>query len=340
MAFVGMDPERVRRIAEQLRQSSVRITTIGEDIQRLIDQSVGGWEGVDYQDFTGGWSGQHRLTLQTAATGMETMATSVLEDVAEQEIASGIMPGGPGSSLPPGSVPPGLLDTLSAANLLKGGLSALTGMGTGLWQLYNLNKMRGLLPGVELAAKELAFLRNNIGHGPALAQLAAKYGLTEAQIMAKAGTLSKLTAPLKSPLVAKLGTALAPLAIAGGGYEIYNAITGDGPVDDRIAQGISGGAGIAGGVATIAMAAGLVSNPVGWAIIGGTAVVAGGAWVYQNWDKVTGALDTVGDGIAHGYDVVSDTVSDGLDAAGDALEDVGGGIKDAGGKVLGALGFG
>jgi hypothetical protein len=107
MAFVGMDPERVRRIAEQLRQSGVRVATIGEDIQRLIDQSVGGWEGMDYQDFTSGWSGQHRLTLETAATGIETMALSVIEDIAEQEIASGITPGGPGSVLPPGSVIPG-----------------------------------------------------------------------------------------------------------------------------------------------------------------------------------------------------------------------------------------
>jgi uncharacterized protein YukE len=107
MTFVGMDPQRVRRIAEQLQQQGTRITTVSEDVQRVIDQSVGGWEGVDYQDFSGAWSGQHRLMLTSAAEGVGTMATSVLEDIAEQEIASGIMPGGPGSAFPPGAVPPG-----------------------------------------------------------------------------------------------------------------------------------------------------------------------------------------------------------------------------------------
>ena len=106
MAFVGMDPERIRRVADQLRQSGVRLATINQDVQRLIDQSVGGWEGVDYQDFSGSWNGQHRLTLQTASDGIDLMATSVLEDIAEQEEASGIVPGGPGSVLPPAVTPP------------------------------------------------------------------------------------------------------------------------------------------------------------------------------------------------------------------------------------------
>lgn len=107
MAFVGMDPERIRRVAEQLRQNSHQLTMVNEAVQRLINQAAQAWEGQDTVDFSDAWSGQHRLTLQQCAQQLDQMSSDAVEQIAQQETTSGIIPGGPGSALPPGAVPPG-----------------------------------------------------------------------------------------------------------------------------------------------------------------------------------------------------------------------------------------
>lgn len=106
-SFVGMDPEAIRRVADALQQSALQLGIIQDTIQRLMNEGISGWEGADAADFTYSWEGEHRASLQTAMAAMEKMALDVIEDIAEQEKASGIIPGGPGSVLPPGSVVPG-----------------------------------------------------------------------------------------------------------------------------------------------------------------------------------------------------------------------------------------
>ena len=107
MAFVGMDPERIRKVAEQLRQSSHQLTMVNEAVQRLINQATQAWEGQDTLDFSDAWTGQHKLTLQQCSEQLEQMSTDAIEQIAQQEKTSGITPGGPGSALKPGDVIPG-----------------------------------------------------------------------------------------------------------------------------------------------------------------------------------------------------------------------------------------
>lgn len=109
------------------------------------------------------------------------------------------------------------------------------------------------------------------------------------------------------------------------------------------------------GAAGLLVAAGLVSNPVGWAILGAGAVWAisdllidgnvtetiwngatdAAGWVWdKGGDVVSGAADLAGD-LADG---AADLAGDVLDAGGDLLGDAGDAVSDAAGDVLDAGG--
>lgn len=142
------------------------------------------------------------------------------------------------------------------------------------------------------------------------------------------------------------GKAFLPLTMVTGGLD---AITGGGYDGARgVTTRVLGGAGALGAGA---IAFGLASNPVGWAIAGG-AVALYTAWsvgnfVYDHWDDITDfggkALDwgkdrlsDAGDALSSAADYGRDRLADAGDAVGDAANWVGGTVSgglDALGKI-------
>lgn len=80
---------------------------------------------------------------------------------------------------------------------------------------------------------------------------------------------------------------MGPVGVVTGILDIRSAVFDDSQsTGHRWAQGVGGAATLAGGATTVLMVAGLVSNPVGWAVLAGTGAVAIGTWTYRNWDTV------------------------------------------------------
>lgn len=171
--------------------------------------------------------------------------------------------------------------------------------------------------------REYGFLRGLVGDAKALERLKTAYpGLTAAELTGPATRLSRLMTPIRavSPVLNKV---LAPLAIAGGGMDIYSAIKDPSlSTPDRFVRGAGGLGSVAAGGATVLVMAGLVSNPVGWAIIIGGSAVALGAYAYEHREDIKKAVKWTGD-----------KISDAAGWTGDKISDAGGAVKDTAGKV-------
>jgi len=116
---------------------------------------------------------------------------------------------------------------------------------------------------------------------------------------------------------------------------------------DGVRGGVDRGMGVLsviGGAGTMAIAAGLLTNPVGIAVVAGAAAVAGvwalGNLVYDNWDSITGFFSDPGPYLADGWNDVTSFVGDAADTIGDVASDVGDAIGDglsAAGDFIGGL---
>ncbi|SFJ62633.1 hypothetical protein [Cellulomonas sp. KH9] len=147
------------------------------------------------------------------------------------------------------------------------------------------------------AQRHFRMLRGMQGEARALANVARAHpALTPAQIRGTAGRFDKLMRPVRAagPVVARV---MGPVSVAVGGYDIYTAATDSGmATDDRWARGVGGAASVAGGVATTLVAVGLVSNPVGLAVVAVAGVVAVGAWAYENREAIAAGAGKIAAG--------------------------------------------
>lgn len=149
------------------------------------------------------------------------------------------------------------------------------------------------------AQRHYAMLRGLTGDAKALSTVSGVHPtLTTAEIVGKAGKFDSVMRPIRAvgPIAAKV---LGPLSIGMGAYDIYTAVTDSSmATDNRVARAIGGTASVVGGVLTTAVAFGLVANPVGLTVIAGAAVVAGGAWIYENREAIVDGAQRLGSWIA------------------------------------------
>ncbi|WP_134772022.1 hypothetical protein [Ornithinimicrobium flavum] len=143
---------------------------------------------------------------------------------------------------------------------------------------------------VRRAQQHYRWLRGMRGDARALEILQRKYypHLPPRQITGPAPTRFAGVKGLMGKALPIFNKVMGPVAIITGGLDVYAAFTDDSQsTGHRWAQGAGGLATVAGGATTVLMVAGLVSNPVGWAVLAGTGAVAVGTWAYRNWDTVT-----------------------------------------------------
>ncbi|MFY0406477.1 hypothetical protein [Solicola sp. PLA-1-18] len=139
----------------------------------------------------------------------------------------------------------------------------------------------------------------------------------------------------------KLSKISGPLAIVGGGLQIYDTIANwdEMSVKDRTLNLAGGGTSVVAGLGTAAMMAGFAIPVAGQVALVGVGLVSAGIAIYQNWDTIT---DVAGD-LANGVkDFVTDpgqALSDAGDAIEDGLDKVGDGLKGAAEGVGDFFGF-
>ncbi|NAZ83920.1 hypothetical protein GTR02_19085 [Kineococcus sp. R8] len=129
-------------------------------------------------------------------------------------------------------------------------------------------------------------MRGYQGEAGALATAARQYPSVAADAIRTTGRLDGLMRPVRAaaPVLAKV---MGPVSVLLGGYDMYTAVTDDEmATDDRVARFTGGAASVVGGVATTALAFGLMTGPVGVGVVAAAGVVAVGCWVYENREAI------------------------------------------------------
>lgn len=88
MALIGMDVEQVRGLANQLDQQSQEIHNVIAQIDKLIGQLMGAWQGKDANDFHNWWNSQHKPALAKAQEAIHGLGLSAKNNADEQERVS------------------------------------------------------------------------------------------------------------------------------------------------------------------------------------------------------------------------------------------------------------
>lgn len=89
MAFVGMDVEQVKGIGNSLNLQADSIGNVIAQIEALIGQAAGAWQGTDATQFQDWWNSQHKPALLQAQEAIAGLGQSAINNASAQESASG-----------------------------------------------------------------------------------------------------------------------------------------------------------------------------------------------------------------------------------------------------------
>lgn len=88
MAMIGMDVEAIRNIGGQLQGQADAIDGVIGQIESLIGQAIGAWQGNDATQFQDWWNSQHKPALMAAREAIAGLGQSAMNNAAAQEDAS------------------------------------------------------------------------------------------------------------------------------------------------------------------------------------------------------------------------------------------------------------
>lgn len=315
--FYGADVAQLRSLAKDFQRASQAIESQGQNLTKLVNGTTA-WTGQDSQKFRQDWNGSHRQTLLAAARLLEEGSRHLQNNADEQDKASGGSPSGtPGGT--PGGSSGSSGNSSSPGNTLLDWGKAVLGLGLKVkdgfavasdWKQYLSTKkildFTSDLKGIKAFSWADDF--TNFDNSTGLLSKTGKIG----ELIGKWGRFA--------------GPVLAPLSIYGGISDMIDPEhEGWRGVGDRIA----GGLGVAGGVGTLAMAAGLLTNPVGIGIVVGVGVVAAG-WALGNmvadseWGKAAGrwisntatdAFNSAKSTVSNAWEGTKSAVSDSVEGA-------------------------
>jgi len=97
MALEGLDPEVVTQLAGQLKTQSQDIGGVIAHVDGIVNRIDQSWHGHTASEFAGWWRQQHRPALVEAQIAVDGLHQSALNNVAQQEQASGDIPSSGGS---------------------------------------------------------------------------------------------------------------------------------------------------------------------------------------------------------------------------------------------------
>lgn len=303
----GADLEQLRALAREFDAASQSLDNTVSEVTSMLSSVP--WLGPSGDQFRDEWDGHHAPSIRQASTGLAAAKSSIERNADEQEQTSEDYSGGTGGG-PGGGDLPGATGTGTAS-----------ADGDGNWADW--------LTGVVGEASWLATVGGVSQLGVDLLARGA-YGIW--------GVADSVPGGLGGAIGAA-GKFFAGASIAFGAFQLGQGI-GSGDYWMAGDGAITAGFGAAG----LLVAAGLVSNPVGWAILG-----VGAAWAVADifidgnvtetlWNGATDAAgwawDTAGD-VASG---TADLAGDAIDAGGELLSDAGDAVSDAAGDVLDAGG--
>jgi uncharacterized protein YukE len=85
-AFVGMDIQAVRTLAQQLTCDAEEIDQIAAKLTSQLDGTQ--WVGTDAHSFRDSWNGSYRQQLATVVNALRDAATAATNNANQQEQAS------------------------------------------------------------------------------------------------------------------------------------------------------------------------------------------------------------------------------------------------------------
>ncbi|RJS45369.1 WXG100 family type VII secretion target [Nocardioides cavernaquae] len=88
MAFVGMSPEAIRQVATGLSNNAESLNSVITTVESAIQEAEANWKGLDSTNFVNDWSGQHKVTLQTATDAISQLSQSANQQADQQETTS------------------------------------------------------------------------------------------------------------------------------------------------------------------------------------------------------------------------------------------------------------
>lgn len=86
MAWIGLDVEQVRGLAQQLHAKSQEINTIAQQLNSQLTSVT--WQGPDAERFRSDWNSQYMSSLRQVAQALEAAGTAAGRNASEQEQAS------------------------------------------------------------------------------------------------------------------------------------------------------------------------------------------------------------------------------------------------------------
>jgi uncharacterized protein YukE len=86
MAFIGMDVDAVRNLANQLNSKADEIDTIMNTLSSQLDGTQ--WVGTDADGFRSDWQGTHRAQLSAVAGALRDAATQATGNASQQDSTS------------------------------------------------------------------------------------------------------------------------------------------------------------------------------------------------------------------------------------------------------------
>jgi hypothetical protein len=87
MPVLGMDPERVNALANQMTASAAAINTTISQLTHLLGGAL--WQGPDRDQFMSDWNGTHVSQLRAVASALDGESTYLKVQVKKQIQASG-----------------------------------------------------------------------------------------------------------------------------------------------------------------------------------------------------------------------------------------------------------
>lgn len=289
----GADLDQLRALAKEFDAASQSLDNTVNEVQAML--YTVDWLGPGGDQFRGEWEGQHAPSLRRISGELSGVKDTVLRNADAQEQTSNELGGGAG----PGA---GVFAGASAS-----GTGTVSGGDGENWAQTVLDVVEGANWGATVAGlfHNAAELATRWTHGI--------WGVADALPGGWGGAIGAA------------GKAFAWGSVAFGAWQM-----GEGLAKGDYWKVGDGAMGVALGAGGLLVAAGLVSNPVGWFILG-----AGAAWAIADlridgniteaaWNGAGNAAEWVGDTAGDIAEGVSDVAGDVLDAGGDLIE----GAKD------------
>lgn len=88
MAMLGMDPDVVENIGNQMKNQATQVQQVMSAVDGLVSQAEANWKGTDSDQFRDTWMSQYKPVLNQMFTALEQLGTTAIQNAASQRATS------------------------------------------------------------------------------------------------------------------------------------------------------------------------------------------------------------------------------------------------------------